>query len=169
MKTKTNLIVIASFLALGGLQGQTAPATPAAPVATTAPAAATFPPLTVTIIVNDMMAYSVTKIEAHAGQTITVRIKNVGTLPKSVMGHNWILLKAGVNPISYSMSAASAKDEDFQPKALAGEVLASIPSVGSKETGETTFTAPTTPGTYNYICSDLGHLMAGMKGVLIVK
>jgi len=179
MKTKSNLLVLISIFAVGGLQAQTAPATPAAatpaaaapaasaPVAT--PAAAALPPLKVAITTNDMMSFSVTKIEAHPGQTITVTLKNNGTLPKTVMGHNWILLKAGANMTAYAATAASAKAENFQPKALADQVLAAIPMLGAKESGEVTFTCPTEPGNYTYLCSCYGHSMAGMKGVLIVK
>jgi azurin len=172
MKTKTNLIALLSLLALGGLQAQTAPAAPAAaaPAAstTTAPAVA-LPPLTVNITTNDMMSFSVTKFEAHPGQTVTVHLTNTGTQPKAVMAHNWILLKAGSDLNAYAAAAAAAKAEDFQPKALAGQVLAAIPMLGAKESGEVTFTCPLTPGTYKYLCSCYGHSMAGMKGVLIVK
>jgi len=161
MKTKTNLFIIALTLALGVLQAQTAPATTAA-----APAV---PPLTIDLIVNDMMSFNVTKIEARPGQTITVRLKNNGTLPKNVMAHNWILLKAGTDMNAYAAAAAAAKDENFQPKALNDKVLAAIPMIGAKQTGEVTFTSPTTPGTYTYLCSCYGHSMAGMKGTLIVK
>ncbi len=104
MKTKTIQFAVFSILALGSLQAQTgaAPATSAAsagsataPVASTAaPAVA---PQVVEIIVNDMMSFSVTKIEAKPGQTVTVKLKNTGTLPKDAMAHNWILLKAGVD------------------------------------------------------------------------
>jgi azurin len=85
------------------------------------------------------------------------------------MGHNWVLLKAGEDPMAYATAALSAKNEGYQPKALADQVIASIAMLGPKETGEVTFTAPTVPGSYPYICSCAGHSMAGMRGVLIVK
>ena len=168
------------MLVVGALRAQTAPAAPAstaapaaaapaASAASAAPAASAFPPLTVSITTNDMMSFSVTKIEAHPGQTVTVKLKNTGTLPKTAMAHNWILLKADANMAAYAAAAAAAKADNFQPKSLQNEVIASIPMIGAKESGEVTFTAPTTPGTYNYLCSCYGHSMAGMKGVLIVK
>jgi len=172
MKTKTNLIVLISILALGSLQAQTAPAAPAAsatPATPAAPAAPAVAPLTVNITTNDMMSFSLTKFEAHPGQTVTVRLTNNGTQPKAVMAHNWILLKAGADLNAYAAAAAVDKAEDFQPKALADQVLAAIPMLGAKESGEVTFTAPTTPGTYKFLCSCYGHSMAGMKGSLIVK
>jgi azurin len=114
------------------------------------------------------MKYSVTKIEAHPGQKVTVELRNDGTLPKEAMGHNWILLKAGTDATSYAMSSMTAKSENYQPKSLASRVIASIPMLGPKESGKVTFTAPA-PGSYAYLCSFPGHAQAGMKGVLIVK
>jgi azurin len=125
--------------------------------------------LEVEISANDAMKYTVTKIEAHPGQTITVHFKNAGTLPKEVMGHNWILLKLGVSIDSYGNAAGAAKAEGFEPKALADKVIASVPLLGAGQTADVTFTGPTEPGTYNYLCSFPGHALLGMKGVLIVK
>jgi azurin len=124
---------------------------------------------TVEISAGDTMKYSVTKIEAQPGQKITVVLTNEGNLPKEAMGHNWVLLNEGVNPAAYANLAVSAKAENYQPKSLAGKVLASIPTLGPKESGKVTFTAPTTPGTYHYLCSFPAHFSAGMAGELIVK
>jgi len=125
-------------------------------------------PETVTISAFDTMKYSVNTIEAHPGQKVTVVLKNEGTLPKEAMGHNWVLLKAGVDPQSYANAAVNAKAEGFQPKALADKVIATIHVLGPKESGTVTFTAPA-PGTYNYLCSFPAHCQVGMKGVLVVK
>jgi azurin len=131
------------------------------------PAAA--PVQTVAITATDTLRFSVTEIDASPGQTLHVVLTNETNMPKDTMGHNWVLLKADQDPIAYATAALSAKDEGYIPKALAGEVLASIAILGPKETGEVTFTAPTIPGSYPYICSCAGHSMAGMRGVLIVK
>jgi azurin len=129
----------------------------------------TEPVKTIAISAYDTMKFSVTQIEAHPGQKLRVQLTNEGSLPKSVMGHNWVLLKAGEDPIAYSTAATTAKDEDYQPTALADEVLATIPLLGAKETGEVTFTAPTVPGNYPFLCSSPAHCQVGMRGVLIVK
>jgi azurin len=47
------------------------------------------------------------------------------------------------------------------------DVLASTPLVNPSETSEITFTAPTTPGSYPYVCTFPGHWRL-MQGVLIV-
>jgi azurin len=130
---------------------------------------ATEPVETVAISAYDTMKFSLTQIEAHPGQKLRVQLTNEGTLPKEVMGHNWVLLKAGQDPVAYATAAIQAKNEGYEPMALADEVLASIPLLGSKETGEVTFAAPTTPGNYAFLCSSPGHCQVGMRGVLIVK
>jgi azurin len=118
---------------------------------------------------NDSMKFNITSFTVSPGEVVHVSLSNIGTLPKSVMGHNWILLKAGKDGAAYSAAAANAKDEDYAPKALAGDVIASIGLLGARQNGEVTFTAPTTPGKYVYICSFPGHFQVGMRGVMIVK
>ena len=117
----------------------------------------------------DTMKFSVTEIVASPGQQVIVELKNEGSLPKDAMGHNWVLLKAGVDPATYAKAAANAKAEGYEPKAMASKVIASIPLLGPKEKAVTSFTAPKVPGTYHYLCSFPGHEAAGMKGTLVVK
>jgi azurin len=124
---------------------------------------------TIVITASDMLKFSVTRIEVQRGQTIHIQLKNVGTMPKEVMGHNWILLKAGNDPAAYANAALSAKGEGYQPKSLAAQVLASIPLLGPRQTGEVTFVAPDAPGSYPFLCTFPGHFQAGMRGELLVK
>jgi len=124
---------------------------------------------TVTIAAFNTMTYSVKKIEVRPGQKLVVVLMNKGTLPKNVMAHNWILLKGGVSADAYAKAAL--KSNDFEPKGLADEVIASVPALGPDESGTAVFTAPTVPGSYAYLCTAVGHVMggSGMRGVLIVK
>jgi azurin len=124
---------------------------------------------TIAITANDMLKFSVTRIEVQPGQTVHIQLKNLSTMPKDVMGHNWILLKAGSDVTAYATAALAARNEAYQPKALAGEVLAFIALLGPKQTGEVTFVAPETPGSYPFLCTFPGHFQAGMRGELIVK
>ena len=124
---------------------------------------------TIEITVNDQMKFSVTKIEAKPGEKIRVELKDIGTMPKEVMGHNWVLLKAGADAASYATAAMSAQKEGYQPKALENQVISSIPLIGAKQTKEVIFDVPTVPGTYVYLCTFPAHFMAGMKGELFVK
>jgi len=132
-------------------------------------AAAPAGPRTVEITAGDNMKYSLNAISAKPGEQITVVLTNIGTQPKEVMGHNWILLKAGSDAEAFDKAAALAKDTEYFPKELAGEVLAHIDLLGPRKSGEVTFNAPTTPGDYPFFCSFPAHFQVGMKGVLTVR
>lgn len=139
--------------------------------ASTAAAPASSGPRTVEISAGETMKYDVTRIEAKAGEQITVVLTNTGSSPKDVMGHNWILLKAGVDAEAFdkAASAPSEKASDYFPAALADQVVAHIPLLGPRKSGEVTFTAPTAPGEYTFLCSFPAHYTVGMKGVLVVR
>ena len=118
---------------------------------------------------NDSMKFNVTSFTVKPGEIVHVSLSNVGTLPKSVMGHNWVLLKARKDGVAYASAAADAKAEDYEPKSLAGDVIASIGLLGARQNGDVTFTAPTEAGNYVFICSFPGHFQVGMRGVMTVK
>ena len=159
----------------------TAPAAPAAaPAATPTPAAAaTSAPAAsapaagasaarvIEITANDQMKFSVDKIEAKAGEQLKVVLNNIGTLPKEAMGHNWVLLKAGTDAMAFGMASMTAKDNEYIAPAMKDKVVAFIPVLGPKKSGEVTFTVPAA-GEYPFICSFPGHV-ALMKGTMIVK
>jgi azurin len=151
---------------------------------TTAAAPATGPRV-VELTANDTMQYSMgaqhsgpgagLQIEAKAGEQLKVILTNTGTQPKEVMGHNWVLLKAGSDAAAFSIAAASAKDTDYVPPALKDQVykdaagtLAHIETLAPRKSGEVTFTVPA-PGEYPFLCSFPAHFQVGMKGTLIVK
>jgi len=114
------------------------------------------------------MRYSVTSLEAKPGEELHVVLTNTGSLPKEAMSHNWVLLKPGSDVMAFSAAAASAKDQDYIPDSLKGEIIAKIDMQGPHQTGEVTFKAPDQPGEYPYLCSFPGHA-ALMKGTLTVK
>jgi azurin len=126
-------------------------------------------PRTIELTAGDNMRYNITRIEAAPGEVLHVTLTNTGTLPKEAMGHDWILLRAGTDPDAYSRAAVAAKDTNYQPPAFAFEVLASIPLLGPNQTGDVTFSVPTQPGEYPFLCSFPAHCQSGMKGVLVVK
>ena len=165
MTTNLRLLLATTLIALvtSGCGQKDTTATPTA--STPAPAG----PRTVEITAGDNMKYSITAIEAKPGEQLTVILTNIGTQPKEIMGHNWILLKTGTDLAAYDQAAALAKATDYFPSALAGSVLAHIELLGPRKSGEVTFNAPTTPGEYPFLCSFPAHFQVGMKGVLIVK
>lgn len=162
MKIRSLLVSLSLALVISGCgQKDSAPATTAA-----APAPAG--PRTVELTANDTMKYNITTIEAKAGEQLKVTLTNTGTLPKEAMGHNWVLLKAGTDVAAFDAAAAAAKDTDFIPTALKDQVLASIPTLGPRKSGEAVFTVPA-PGEYPFLCTFPAHYQVGMKGTLIVK
>ena len=123
---------------------------------------------TVEIQVGDHMKFSPAAIDAKAGESIRVVLKHVGTMPKAAMGHNFVLLKKGVNPKAYVDKAASARDTDFVPPALKDQVIAATRLIGPGETSEASFTAAAT-GEYDFICTFPGHFALGMRGKMRVQ
>ena len=136
---------------------------------TEAAAPAVAGPRTLELTAGDNMKYNITTLEAKPGERITVVLTNIGTQPKEVMGHNWILLKAGSDSEAFSKAATLAKDTEYFPAALSDQVIAHIQLLGPRKSGEVTFNAPTTHGQYPFLCSFPAHFQVGMKGVRIVK
>ncbi len=160
------LLLCASALALAGCgkKSDTAAPVASAPAAPAAPAV-----LTVEITANDQMKFNITRIEASAGQQMKVILTNIGSMPKAAMGHNWILLKKGADAQAYVNAAVAAMANDYFPADKADQVIAHTKLLGPKQTDEISFTAPTEPGEYPFICSFPAHFLTGMKGVLVVK
>jgi azurin len=124
---------------------------------------------TIEITVDDTITWNVKTIEAKAGETLTVRIADKGTLPKIVMGHNFVLLKHDTNLTEFTRAAVTAWNSDNIPSKFKSQVIASTETAGSDENASVsvTFKVPVA-GTYPYICSFPGHFPSE-QGVLIVK
>lgn len=124
---------------------------------------------TIVITANDSMKFSVTHIHAAPGEKLHIQLRNEGTMPKSAMAHNWVLLQTNADQNAFAMAAISSRDTDYIPKALASEVIARTALIGPKEVADVTFTCPAKPGKYPFLCSCNSHSMAGMRGELVVK
>jgi azurin len=141
---------------------------PAASVSAQARTAGTAP-RTVVLTATDAMKYDVVSIPATRGETLRIRLKAVGTMPKLAMSHNVVLLKAGTNVQAFADKAINARATGFVPPELKAQVIAATSLIADGEETEVTFTVPATPGRYDYLCTFPGHFAVGMKGVLIVK
>ena len=126
-------------------------------------------PRTVDIAGSDEMKYSVTTITAKPGEQIRVRLTVKGVIPKVAMAHNFVLLKIGTNIDKLLADGAPHRATDFISPAMMSSVIAKTAMAGPGEMVQVTFTVPTKPGRYPYLCTFAGHYQAGMKGVLIVK
>jgi azurin len=124
---------------------------------------------TIDIVGTDDMKYSVTTITAKPGEQIRVRLMAKGKIPKVAMSHNFVLLKLGTNLDKFVNEGAPHRQTDFIAPSMAGSVIAKTALAGPGETVTVTFTVPSKPGNYPYLCTFPGHYQAGMKGTLVVK
>lgn len=124
---------------------------------------------TIEITAGDNMKYNIATIEAKPGEELKVVLTNIGSQPKEIMGHNWILLKKGTDVAAFDAAAVQAKATDYIPESYKEQIIAHTMLVGPRKSDEVTFTAPTEPGDYPFLCSFPAHYQVGMKGVLTVR
>jgi azurin len=134
-----------------------------------APPAPKTPEKTFEITADDQMKFSVTSIDAKAGQTIAVTLKNAGTMPKVSMGHNFVLLDKGVDAAKFVEASQTQMANDFIAPEFKNKVLAHTKLLGPGESDTIVFTVPRIPSPYTFICSFPGHFAIGMKGTLNVQ
>lgn len=140
-----------------------------ATAAAKAPAAAKGAGRTITINADDKMKFDVTTVAAKPGEKLHIVLKSVGTMPKTVMGHNFVVPKPGESALEINNAAFNARATDFIPVEMKDKILAFTPLAGPGETVEVTFAAPAKAGSYPYMCTFPGHFAMGMKGTLVVK
>lgn len=170
MKKLFFAVIAFSVISCGGdKKEEVAPETPAveetAPAE--APAEATPAVADLSIEALDEMKYNVTELKVKAGQKVKLTLKHVGKMSKDMMGHNWVLLKQGVDPKAFGIAAVNAKDTNYVPADKEGDVIAHTKVVGGGESDTIEFDAPA-PGTYDFICTFPGHF-GTMHGKFIVE
>lgn len=116
---------------------------------------------------NDAMQFNQSSISVPAScKQFTVRLKHAGKLPKTSMGHNWVLARTAdmQGVVTDGIAAGPAKNYVKDGDA---RVLAHTKVVGGGESDAVTFaTGALKAGeAYSYFCSFPGHL-ALMKGTL---
>lgn len=119
---------------------------------------------TIVINSNDQMQFDLSEIKVKAGEKIKLTLNHTGKLPKTAMGHNFVLLEKGTNVATFAQAAMNAKANNYIPSKGA---LAHTALIGGGESSSIEFTAPA-KGTYDFICSFPGHY-AIMKGKFIVE
>lgn len=122
----------------------------------------------VTIEGTNAMRFTVETITVEPGEKVTVKLVNNTSLPPAAMSHNWVLLKQSADPQAFARAAMSAKANGYIPKDKTDSIIAHTAMVAGGESDTVTFTAPTEPGKYMYICTFPGHFAAGMTGTLVV-
>ena len=114
--------------------------------------------------VGDTMAYDKTALEAKAGETVKLTLKNVATSPAMV--HDWVLVKPGKAETVAMDGLKAGPDKGYLSESP--DILAHTHLVKPGESDSIEFKAPSQPGDYPYICTYPGHFVL-MKGVLTVK
>ena len=117
--------------------------------------------------VGNEMKFDKTSFTVEAGQEVTIVFENTATSP--AMQHNVLVLNADddetVNRVGQAAMAAGEASE-YVPEDDA--ILAHTALAQPGETVRVTFTAPSQPGTYRYICTFPGHYMM-MQGTMTVE
>ena len=114
--------------------------------------------------VGNTMAYDVTGFSVKAGQKVKITLKNNADQP--AMTHNWVLVKPGTEQQVATDGIAAGPTANYV-KAGDANVIAFTPISQPGGTVDVTFTAPSEPGNYPYICTYPGHWTA-MKGTMMV-
>ncbi len=120
-----------------------------------------------TVEANDAMQYNQKTITVpRTCKTFTVTLKHTGKLPKTAMGHNWVLAhstdEAGV--VSDGMKAGATSNYE---KPADTRIIAHTKLIGGGESDAATFNVAKLKAgeTYAYFCTFPGHA-ALMKGTL---
>lgn len=124
---------------------------------------------TFTIVGQNNLRFSKEHLTVSPGEKVTVKLENKTSLPAMAMSHNWVLLKQGTDDMKFDEAASNAQSNDYIPPSMTDDIIAHTGLVAGGKSDSVTFTAPTKPGDYEYICTFPGHLAAGMKGTLTVK
>jgi len=117
----------------------------------------------VELTANDQLKFDKIELHVKANETVKLTLKNIGTMPKESMGHNFVLLKDGTDLASFAAEAVGAPENVPQNNAA---VITHTKILGPGESETIEFKVPA--GSYTYICSFPGHYLT-MTGVLIAE
>ncbi|MCC9078834.1 plastocyanin/azurin family copper-binding protein [Litorilinea aerophila] len=114
---------------------------------------------------GENMKFDKTEFTVRAGQEVQLTFHNSAT----TLQHNWVLVNGGDDVAEQVDQAAVAAgfDKGFIPDS--DLILAHTRLLNGGEEETITFTAPSQPGDYTFLCTFPGHFQAGMKGVLHVQ
>ena len=80
------------------------------------------------------MRFNLSEITVKQGQIVVLTLKHVGKLPKTAMGHNWVLLRPDTDLASFAMSTMKAKDNEYVPVGTPEVMVNTILLGGGEET-----------------------------------
>ncbi|MBS1614911.1 MAG: azurin [Bacteroidetes bacterium] len=147
----------------GGNQSSTATDT----TTTTAPTTTPSKEVTLELSGSDQMQYDKQLLHVSPGQDVTLIFHHAGKMPKTAMGHNFVLLQQGTDMHAFDSAARVSGDPNFIPQKLSSEIIAHTKLLGGGESDTIKFAAPPA-GSYDYLCTFPGH-SATMFGKFVVQ
>lgn len=124
----------------------------------------------VTVDSTDQMSFNTKAVEIDKScKTFTVELTHSGSLPKNIMGHNWVLSSTADMPGIASDGMAAGIDKNYL-KDGDTRIIAHTKIIGAGETDSVTFdVSKLVAGTdYSFFCSFPGHISM-MKGTVTLK
>ncbi|AIS15270.1 Azurin [Pseudomonas chlororaphis subsp. aurantiaca] len=119
---------------------------------------------------TDQMSFNTKEITIDKScKTFTVNLTHSGSLPKNVMGHNWVLSKSADMAGIATDGMAAGIDKDYL-KPDDSRVIAHTKIIGAGEKDSVTFDVSklTAGESYEFFCSFPGH-NSMMKGAVVLK
>ena len=114
---------------------------------------------------NDQMLFDKSVLKAKAGEEVNLLLNHTGQIGKEFMGHNFVLLKNGVDVDDFAQAAMLAKESEYIP--AGDDTIAYTSMIGGGESDQISFTVDE-PGTYVFLCTFPGHYQI-MRGEFIVE
>jgi azurin len=128
-------------------------------------------PIEIVIQSNDLMQYDKNTISAEKGKAYEIILKNIGKLPKAAMGHNLIILKSGIDALTFGQELitkhGATLQNEWKPVKGSRHILAQTKMLGPSEQ-DTLKIKFDKSGAYHYLCSFPGHF-GQMRGIINVK
>ncbi|NWC91258.1 MULTISPECIES: azurin [unclassified Pseudomonas] len=124
----------------------------------------------VTVDSTDQMSFNTKAVEIDKScKTFTVELTHSGSLPKNVMGHNWVLSSAEDMPKIAADGMGAGIDKNYL-KDGDTRIIAHTKIIGAGEKDSVTFdVSKLAAGTdYAFFCSFPGHISM-MKGTVTLK
>ena len=119
---------------------------------------------------TDQMSFNTKEITIDKScKTFTVNLTHSGSLPKNVMGHNWVLSKTADMAGIATDGMAAGIDKSYLKEGDT-RVIAHTKIIGAGEKDSVTFDVSklTAGESYQFFCSFPGHISM-MKGAVILK
>ena len=104
--------------------------------------AATGKTVKVALVGTDQMRYNLSEIKVPKGATVELTLTHGGKLPAAAMGHNFVLLKQGVNVPTFATKAMQGASTGYVHPDQKGDVIAMTGIVGGGQSTTITFAAP---------------------------